>query len=103
MLRMKITWSEPIDHNYSIPTFHCDCGEITEGFQICLKCNPQTYEVIGMTNKEQILKMLEGRIETMQSLAIECIEMIYNAGYNEGIEHAAKYGIDAETIRKLKK
>jgi hypothetical protein len=33
--------------------------------------------------------MIEGRIETMQNLAIESIELIYNAGYNEGIEAAA--------------
>lgn len=42
-----------------------------------------------MTNKEQILKMIEGRIDTMQNLAIESIELIYNAGYNEGIKTAA--------------
>lgn len=40
--------------------------------------------------KEQLLKLIEGRIETMQTLAIESIELIYNAGYNEGIEAAAK-------------
>lgn len=29
-----------------IPTYHCsECKTNTEGFSICLKCNPQTYEV----------------------------------------------------------
>ena len=40
--------------------------------------------------KEQIFKMIDGRINTMQGLAFECIELIYNAGYNEAIEAAAK-------------
>lgn len=31
-----------------IPTFHCKCGEKTEGFRICLKCNPQKYEVTAL-------------------------------------------------------
>jgi hypothetical protein len=37
-----ITYS---DDEFPIPTFHCDCGQVTEGFSICLKCNPQTYTV----------------------------------------------------------
>lgn len=65
-----------------------------------------------MNGKEQIFKMLEGKIETMQTLAVECIELIYNAGYNEAIEAAAlkvpKYEDDnmndiREAIRQLKK
>jgi hypothetical protein len=33
--------------------FHCDdCGAITEGFSLCLKCNPQTYEVIKTYDAE---------------------------------------------------
>lgn len=43
-----------------------------------------------MITKEPALKLIEGRIETIQNLSIECIEMIYNAGYNDGIEKAAK-------------
>ena len=42
-----------------------------------------------MTNKDQVLKMIEGRINTMTALAIECTEMLYNAGYNAAIEAAA--------------
>lgn len=61
-------------------------------------------------SKEQIFKMIESRIDTMQNLAIECAELIYNAGYNEGIEKAAQ-AIQHESdgmmhdviIRKLKK
>jgi hypothetical protein len=31
------------------PTFHCaNCGHSTEGFSICLKCNPQTYRIAGI-------------------------------------------------------
>lgn len=33
---------------FPIPNYHCDCGHVTEGFQICLKCDPQTYKVEGM-------------------------------------------------------
>ncbi len=61
-----------------------------------------------MTNKEQILKMIEGRIETMQNLAIESIELIYNAGYNDGVEKVATtvshtYPTWSDELRKLKK
>lgn len=41
-----------------------------------------------MTNKEQIFKMIEGRIETMQNLAIESIELIYNAAIDDAIKIA---------------
>lgn len=57
--------------------------------------------------KDQVLKLLEGRIETMQQLSIECIELIYNAGYNEALNKA--YEVASETthyaheILKLKK
>lgn len=58
--------------------------------------------------KEQVFKQIEGRIETMQNTMIECIEMIYNAGYNDGIEAVvpvatADYHVTAEEIRRLKK
>lgn len=59
--------------------------------------------------KEQVLKLIEGRVDTMTALAIESIELIYNAGYNEGIEAAANMldkegsGLPADKIRKLKK
>ncbi len=61
-----------------------------------------------MNTKEQIFKMLEGRIDTMQALAIESIELIYNAGYNDGIEAVipvatADYHVTAEELRRLKK
>jgi hypothetical protein len=58
--------------------------------------------------KEQIFKMIEGRVDTMQNLMLECIELIYNSGYNEGIEAVipvatADYHVTAQEIRKLKK
>lgn len=60
--------------------------------------------------KEQIFKMIEGRIDTIQALSFECIELIYNSGYNEAIEdaalEAASHHQDINTaivIRKLKK
>ncbi len=60
-----------------------------------------------MTNKEQILKLIEGRIETMTALSIECIDLIYKAGYNEGIEDVLNLKETdeyvAKEIRKLKK
>ena len=43
-----------------------------------------------MTSKEQLYKMIEGRFETIQALTMECIDLIYNAAYNEAIENAAK-------------
>lgn len=63
-----------------------------------------------MTPKEQALKNIEGRIESIQQLSIECIEHIYLAAYNEAIEAAAKCAelnsnecrVDV-LIRKLKK
>lgn len=59
-------------------------------------------------NKEQMFKLIESRIDTMQSLTLECIELIYNAGYNDGIEAiiptaTADYHISADEIRRLKK
>lgn len=66
-----------------------------------------------MTSKEQAFKMIEGRIDTMQALAVECVELIYNSAYNEGIETAARYlemnnldqngNADIIEVRKLKK
>lgn len=44
-----------------------------------------------MSEKEQALKMIEGRIETITNLSLECIEMIYNAGYNDALEKAAQH------------
>lgn len=57
--------------------------------------------------KEQMLKLIDSKIETIQTLAIESIELIYNAAYNEGIEAALSVsGEDSlifEAIRRLKK
>lgn len=69
-----------------------------------------------MTPKDQVLKMIEGRVDTMQNMVLECIELIYKAAYNEAINDAAKL-VDKDTrtdqagyafgpaieIRKLKK
>jgi len=61
-----------------------------------------------MTSKEQVLKMIEGRIDTMQTLALESIELLYNAGYNEAIQDVlSNMNSDnfelGEFVRRLKK
>lgn len=58
--------------------------------------------------KEKVFELIASRIDSMQTLAIESIELIYNAGYNEGIEAAipvatADYHVTADQIRSLKK
>lgn len=53
-----------------------------------------------MTPKEQVLKMIEGRIDTMQKLALESIDLIYKAAYNEAIDDA--YKIVSETTEFAK-
>lgn len=59
--------------------------------------------------KEQALQNIEGRIDTIQKLSIECIEYIYNVAYNEAIEDVLKLNkfenpiSREELIRKLKK
>src|ERR1700727_135278 len=38
---------------FPIPTFHCaKCGQNSKGFSLCLKCNPQTYTVVGLEKAE---------------------------------------------------
>jgi len=69
---------------------------------------PEMLGVKEMTPKEQAFKMIEGRIESIQKLSIECIEFIYIAAYNEAINDClANMNSDnyiiAETIRKLKR
>ncbi len=62
-----------------------------------------------MNTKEQIFKMLEGRIDTITNLSIECFEMVYEAGINEGLEKGAiemeriEIILSAAHIRRLKK
>lgn len=72
-------------------------------------------ELKEMTYKEQAFKNIEGRIDSIQKLSIECVEYIYLAAYNEAIEAAAKIIDDcnregpynaiggARRIRELKK
>lgn len=43
-----------------------------------------------MTPKEQALKTIEGKIEAIQNLSIECIDYIYLAAHNEALELAAR-------------
>lgn len=58
-----------------------------------------------MTPKEQALKLIEGRFETIEKLSLECIEMIYKAAYNEAIEDALnlKDRSDVDAVTALKK
>lgn len=57
--------------------------------------------------KEKAYSIIEGKINSMQNIAIECIEEIYKAAYNEAIEDAYKIASEtteyADEIRKLKK
>lgn len=43
-----------------------------------------------MMTKEQQFKLLEGRIDKMQEIALECVEILSVALWNEAIECAAK-------------
>lgn len=43
-----------------------------------------------MSGKIILLKMIEGRIDTITKLTEECIELIYKGAYNEAIEDACK-------------
>ncbi len=59
-----------------------------------------------MSGKAEILKMIEGRIETIEKLTQECIELIYKGAYNEAIEDAKNIIDDSKlfvAISKLKK
>lgn len=62
-----------------------------------------------MTPRQQAFKTIEGKIEAIQNLSIECIDYIYLAAHNEAIEMVAKYlnsmGEEArisEYVRNLK-
>ncbi len=62
-----------------------------------------------MKTKEQIFKMLEDRIDAIANLNIECFEIVYEAGVNEGLEKGAiemeriEMILSAAHIRRLKK
>lgn len=59
-----------------------------------------------MSGKAEILKMIEGRIETIEKLTQECIELLYKGAYNEAIEDAANImdnDTDRNNVRSLKK
>lgn len=63
-----------------------------------------------MTPKEHAFKLISDRIDNISQLAMEGIELIWKAAYNEAIEDAAvsiKYESDGMShegiIRKLKK
>lgn len=86
---------ERITYEYNeglpIPSFHCECGHITEGFSLCLKCNPQSYTVTE----------LKCNAEPDNCYAVEI--------WNDALELAAKMVETdspvhlAEQIRKMKK
>lgn len=88
------------DHDESkLPTvkFSCDdCGTITEGYNLCLKCNPQKYEVHNEPDP-----LLAKHTIALDAYAKEI--------WNAAIEEAAKWldnnhgTVDAIEIRKLKK
>ena len=63
-------------------------------------------------NKEQIFKLLENKIDTAQTLALECIEIFYKAVHNEAIDQAIAvaqnymysdaHNLEIEDLEKLK-
>lgn len=91
-----------------IPTFHCsNCGHDSEGWSICLKCNPQTYEVRGMSDENKYyIKDSKGDIY-MGEIAVR----VWNAAIEAAAVEAKRYlnsknykGINTEkAIRSLKK
>lgn len=109
-----ITWKD--NEGLPVPTFHCECGEITEGFTICLKCNPQNYEVIGLPEDLERFKrmskekhndafmMIENLPESVGNMEFpfnrikeeneilkdRSISVLYKEIWNEAIEAAAK-------------
>lgn len=118
--RDTITYKEN-ESGFPIPTYHCGrCGHTTEGFSICLKCNPQTYEVEEMTDKitvdpsgltieqtSELARMTAKQIYTQGYVAGEAA--VYKIAYNEAIADAAKMiesfdrPYDAKCLYKLMK
>lgn len=103
----EIKWSS-VTEGFPVPTFYCDCGQVTEGFSVCLKCNPQTYEVAKV--KPKYLQDIESKIDQITKLTDEIAEQIYKAAYNEAIEDAAnsfegspEMKPAADQVRRLKK
>lgn len=117
-----ITYS---DSEFPIPTFHCSvCWEATEGFSICLKCNPQRYEVVGIEKafsasteaysvehndkQDRIDKSLAKQLATSIQINTK-LKLQQKEIWNKAIEAAAKVdalGMNkylAQEIRKLKK
>lgn len=114
---------------FPIPTYHCDCGQDTEGFIICLKCNPQTYTIrtghpptlpywkaLCMTDEE--IKEFNNRYIHEEEMSepddtrtkYRIAEALERDIWNEAIEAAASkleefvyYKPGANEIRKLKK
>lgn len=96
----KITYIND-EGGFPHPTFHCSvCWEATEGFSLCLRCNPQRYEVVGTEDS------LSGTAINAAQSNVYAKEV-----WNEAIEAAAKH-LDSvsdypnyvgEQIRKLKK
>lgn len=84
-------------NEFPIPTFHCNCGQSTEGFSICLKCDPQTYTVIDSSNANLG--------QTKKGYAVPNDSVYSKEIWNAGIEAAANVSEinSAANIRKLKK
>lgn len=76
----KITYKNV--EGFAIPTFNCsECGHKTEGFTICLKCNPQTYTVLSDGLTESVL---------------------YKEIWNEAIEAATKF-VHSNNLERMRK
>lgn len=100
----KVTWSAG---EFPIPTFHCDkCGQTTEGFTLCLRCNPQTYEVSfdKMQNQNKLISKEFNKIE-IKNCPVEIANDIWNAAIEAAAIEVDKADnwLHGDKIRKLKK
>lgn len=96
------------DDTFPYPSFYCDCGHVSHGWSICLKCNPQTYKVHGMTDDSLDDVALGSKVRIVgieRALAPSVFEVeIWNKAIEAAAKHVELYDKwFAKEIRKLKK
>ena len=92
------------DTGLPIPTFHCSiCGHDSEGWSICLKCEPQTYEV-------DMPKIIQTKVidTSADDWDLTSAIAVHKPTWNAAIDAAANLFKDSdlnyyEEIRSLKK
>lgn len=91
----KITYSND-EGGFPHPTFHCSvCGQKSEGFSLCLKCNPQTYKIVGIEKAQSNVYATQIWNEAIEAAA-KCVDQANRDGPYNAI-------VSAREIRKLKK